>query len=203
MSKITELIRAVRLHSLSSKESLEATYDIARACIDRGILGDFVECGVFQGGQCAIMARAIMDEYGEDRRVHLFDSFQGMPAAEPRDQEIWAHHGAKTGESRSTMLTVAANMERWGIPRELLVYHPGWFHSTIPTWRGQNPEASISLLRLDCDLFASTKVAIDELYPLVSHGGWVIADDWNLSGFREAIQIRVVPAPIYWRKPTK
>ena len=79
----------VALAALSSRETVYASYDIARMAIERGVPGDFVECGVFGGAQCAAMARAIYDEACKDewsdqfsseplrpysRRVHLFDA---------------------------------------------------------------------------------------------------------------------------------
>lgn len=207
-----EWLEQVAAQSLGYIESLEATYDIARACLEREVLGDFVECGVFAGAHCAVMAKAIM-EYAVMKsaplpqynlpRVHLFDSFQGLPAADERDQEIWAHHGAKTGEAACSLGHVEANMQRWGIPRDLLVYHKGWFHETVPYAVEQKWLQKIALLRLDGDLYSSTKPCMDHLYPLVQRGGWVIVDDWNLTGCRQAVNEVVVPAPIYWRVPTK
>src|SRR5574337_746166 len=143
------------------------------------------------------MALAIA-ETGSGRCVHLFDSFEGLPAATPVDEEIWQHHGAKTGEAACSLEGVMNNMRAWGIPDQLLVYHKGWFAQTVPGFA-----VPIALLRLDADLYSSTKVCMDTLYPLVSHGGWVIIDDWNLSGCRVAVNEKVMPAPIYWRIPTK
>lgn len=190
--------------ALAYRETLEATYDLARVCLDRRVLGDFVECGVYAGAQAAVMAWALAEAGEHGRRVHLFDSFQGLPAADERDQEIWGHHGAKTGESACSLEAVMGNMRAWGIPDELLVYHKGWFSATITAWLGTHAPAlpKIALLRLDGDLYSSTKDAM-ALYPAVSRGGWVIIDDWNLTGSRQAVNEIVVPAPIYWRIPTK
>jgi hypothetical protein len=38
------------------------------------------------------------------------------------------------------------------------------------------------------------------LYPLVSKGGWVICDDYQLSGARKAVHEVVMPGPVYWVK---
>lgn len=196
--------------ALAYRETLEATYDLARVCVERRVPGDFVECGVYAGAQAAVMALAILDHVLDHtephinqtanylRRVHLFDSFQGLPAADERDQEIWQHHGAKTGESACSLEAVMNNMRAWGIPDEVLVYHKGWFAETVPAFSGP-----IALLRLDADLYSSTSVCVQHLYPMVSRGGWVIIDDWNLTGCRQAVSEVVVPAPIYWRIPTK
>lgn len=204
----------VRQSGLGHTETFEATYDLARAVLARGVPGDFVECGVYAGAQCAIMAQAILDHYNDLNdylsdgvpRVHLFDSFAGIPAPGEHDYEL---KGNKGGESACSVQDVVANMRRWGIPDELLVYHEGLFDKTIPGAAmriNDKPfafERGIAMLRMDGDLYESTTPVMRYLYPLVSRGGWVIVDDWNLSGCRKAVMETIVPAPIYWRVPTK
>lgn len=213
-----EFIKTVGFHSLGGPESKEATYDIAMLALQRGIPGDFVECGVYAGASSALMARAILDwwndreEYdgvgmwtaagGHSKRVHLFDSFQGMPESQPVDAELHARGDVK-GSASVSLPTVQANMARWGIPPELLVYHPGWFEETLPKNQPLWPapiDTRIAVLRLDADLHSSTQVCMKHLYPLVSPGGWIICDDYDLSGARLAVNEVVNPAPMYWRK---
>lgn len=201
---------------LGDRETFEATYDICRAALERGIAGDFVECGVYAGAQAAIMAKAVMEHLCSDqdprgiecipgfRRVHLFDSFAGIPAPGEHDHELAANVG---GESSCSVADVKANMKRWGIPDELLVYHAGLFADTVPSamvpFAGKKYVERIAVLRLDGDLYDSTKVCLEHLEPLVSRGGWVIVDDFNLTGCRKAVLEHGIPAPIYFRKPTK
>ncbi len=201
----------VALGALSSRETLKASFDLARNVIERGIPGDFVECGVFGGSQCAVMARAIMDEeswvdpYGgrflrkSNRTVHLFDSFAGVPAPGREDLE-WIAAGHKEGQSICTLEAVQAHMEEWGIPDELLRYHVGDFSDTVR--RLEYPKLSqISVLRLDGDLYSSTKVCMEYLFPLVSPGGWIIVDDFALSGARKAFLETVGDTgPAYFQK---
>ncbi len=184
----------VCLGALSSKETVLASYDIARLAIKRGIPGDFVECGVFGGSQAAAMARAIMNGpdgcgyYGREqpaRRVHLFDTFAGVPEPGPQDIE-WLAAGHAPGQSICTLEACQAHMAEWGIPDELLVYRPGLFADTMRRLLLPEPLTQIAVLRLDGDLYESTKVCLEYLYPLVSPGGWVIVDDFNLSGARKA-----------------
>jgi O-methyltransferase len=212
-----EFIKTVGFHSLGGPESKEATYDIAMLALQRGIPGDFVECGVYAGASSALMARALQDHYAwpegwtepetlwqrPHRRVHLFDSFEGMPEAHPIDAEIYGVNGDVSGAACVSLPTVQANMQRWGIPPELLAWHPGWFEQTIPhAARFILPTQlkTIAVLRLDADLYSSTQVAMKHLYPLVSPGGWIICDDYDLSGARLAVNEVVNPAPMYWRK---
>jgi O-methyltransferase len=187
--------------ALGHRTSQEATYDLARLVLSRGVPGDFVECGVYAGASCALMARAIMDSVdgATPRRVHLFDSFAGIPKPGPLDVELKDNRG---GESACSVKDVRANMERWGIPKELLVFWQGGFDRTIPLAVGTIQQ--IAVLRLDGDLYESTIVPLEKLYPLVSHGGYVIVDDFDLTGARKAVEryfSPVMPAPVMWRKP--
>ncbi len=205
-----EFIKMVGFHSLGGPESKEATYDIAMLALQRGIPGDFVECGVYAGASSALMARAILDFGNGSKfhdqwpRVHLFDSFEGMPESQPIDAELHQRGNVK-GSAKVSLPEVQANMQRWGIPPELLVWHPGWFEETIPLgicggWPEGYNLSRIAVLRLDADLHSSTQVAMKHLYPLVSPGGWIICDDYDLSGARLAVNEVVNPAPMYWRK---
>jgi hypothetical protein len=207
--------------ALGHRTSQEETYDLARVVLSRGIPGDFVEAGVFAGASCAIMARAIMDHQEEQRnnewpdeklrgpgewpRVHLFDSFDGIPTPGPHDDPSQV----REGEARCSLANVKANMRKWGIPDEMLVYHQGDFRQTVPLAVGNYVGRltapllqQIAFLRLDGDLYESTRVCMEHLYPLVSKGGYVICDDYDLVGCRYALHQTVMPAPIAWRKWT-
>lgn len=209
-AEIDKFLRMLCGHTLGHYETLRATYDIAAALIANGVPGDFVECGVYAGGECAAMALAIMNrEYNAGplrRRVHLFDSFQGMPPCGPEDAEFIAAN-KQPGESACDLEGVQSNMKMWGIPSELLVYHPGWFDLSVPEAMAVSFEAmpgaidQIALLRLDGDLYTSTKVCLEHLYPRLVRGGACILDDYPLSGCRKAFhEVVGYPQPMYhWR----
>jgi O-methyltransferase len=78
-------------------------------------------------------------------------------------------------------------MEEWSIDPGQLVYHKGWFQNTLPTDAPQLFDRGIALLRLDGDLYESTKVCLRYLHPLVAEGGYVIVDDYALTGCRKAV----------------
>src|SRR5690242_2813721 len=102
----------VRYHSLGWRTSQEFTYDCCILAQHHGIPGDFAECGVYAGAQSALMARAIMDYPvavpRSPRRVHLFDSFTGIPAPGPHDKDLAANKG---GESACLLEDVQKNMK--------------------------------------------------------------------------------------------
>lgn len=202
--------------ALTKRSAVWATYDLTHGLLNSGAFGAFVECGVYAGAHPAAMALAIIEfrAGGEDdnldRKVHLFDSFEGIPMSGPRDTD-W-HSGDPGGRpfgppnvssriSSCSLEKVKSNMKAWGIPDELLVYHPGWFCDTIPA--AADAIGPIALLRLDADLYESTRVCVEHLYPKVVPGGWCICDDWTLNGAREIVAPLLMEAencPVYWRK---
>ena len=55
-------------------------------------------------------------------------------------------------------------------------FHVGWFQNTVPAdAAGMGP---IALLRLDGDWYDSTKICLENLYPLLSPGGVLIMGDY-------------------------
>lgn len=190
----------------STWQTIELTYQCAKYCIDNNIEGDFVECGVASGNNLAAMAKAGRHAYG-------FDSFEGIPWAGAKDDQqpgIGKKNKEKEGILESSGITVhsaedvQSNFERWGLEN----YHlfKGWFQVTVPLWDAPN---GIAVLRLDGDLYDSTLVCLEYLYPQLTEGGILIIDDWNLAGCRRAfydyfehVQPKIIynNGVTYWRK---
>jgi O-methyltransferase len=141
------------------------------------IPGDLVECGVWRGGACILM-RAVLAAYGDQTRsVWLADSFEGVPRSDPAnykaDKGIRANFAA--GILGVSQTEVRANFERYGLLDDQVRFLPGWFKDTLH----DAPIDSISVLRLDGDLYESTIQALDALYPRLSPGGFCIVDDYQ------------------------
>lgn len=65
-------------------------------------------------------------------------------------------------------------------------YHAGWFQETLPL--AVSKLDRLAILRLDADWYASTKICLETLYPLVVPGGVVIVDDYGAyDGCRQAV----------------
>ena len=186
------------------------------------IPGALVECGVWRGGAAATMAIAhLRSSPHPTRRIHLFDSFQGLP--EPSAIDGAAASALAGGRTSGAMRTidqyVAAPevsrkliVEQAGYPAELLEYHVGWFEQTGPA--AAKTIGPIALLRLDGDWYESTKICLDNLYSLVAPNGVVVIDDYgHFLGCHRAVDefIEKLPYPImlhhidytgrYWIKP--
>jgi len=160
------------------------------------IPGGFAECGVGAGVHPAVM-HYCMRFTGEYRTVWLFDSFQGIPKATQRDIpsedrpgfDVREILGVKdgivetNGRAGVPLEQVKLLMRAWGATDEHLRYVPGWFHETLP----QTKTGPLAMLRVDADVYESTKVVLDALYDNVSIGGYVLTHDWDFSGVQSAV----------------
>ena len=157
--------------------------NVRSACervIAENIPGDFVETGVWRGG-AAIMMRAVLEAHGiNDRRVFAADSFEGFPAQSQADTNFKVGGVADFAVSLDE---VKQNFARYGLLDEQVVFLKGLFRDTLPN----APISAIAVLRLDGDLYESTRDGL-VLYEKLSRGGSLIADDYFLfEGQRKAI----------------
>lgn len=173
----------------SSNEVLQFTYEMSIKCM--GIEGDFIECGVAAGSQLGMMKQAVIDSKS-DKIVYGYDSFEGIPYAVECDETqpaIGTIDKTKlgllqsTGVSSHSVENVIENFGKFEVSMTNVKLVKGWFQDTVP----QSKHEKIALLRLDGDLYESTKVCLEHLLPKVSKGGVVIIDDINLAGCRKAV----------------
>ncbi|WUS38328.1 TylF/MycF family methyltransferase [Kitasatospora sp. NBC_01250] len=134
--------------------------------VAEGVPGAVVELGCFRGAM-TLWIRSILDALGDDRPVHAFDSFQGLPDSTEED-EIVMPLGAMSASQAEVLATFA---ERGKTPP---LMYPGWFEDTLPT---QLPE-QIAFGYLDGDLYSSTVVSLAECVPRLALGGAVLFDDY-------------------------
>lgn len=181
-------------YTLTTPERLYNLHLAVKYVVQHQIPGDFVECGVWKGGSSMMIALTLRSLGVTDRRLHLFDTYEGMTA--PTAEDIRARDGAsaleqykgRVADGRDTWIKipledVRANMARTGYPSEHVQFIKGPVEQTIP---GAAPDR-ISLLRLDTDWYESTRHEFEHLYPRLSPLGVLIVDDYGYwQGARQA-----------------
>lgn len=196
-SEDREIVKYVLDNRLSmvSVLGLCATLKAAKYVAENGVEGDFVECGVWRGGN-AIIAAEVFSRYGLDKRVFLFDTFTGM--TKPSDDDIDSDGTAAALdrfllEDRNTynnwcyapIEEVRGNLLNRGLLSNNVVFVQGPVEQTLAL--DSNVPLSISVLRLDTDWYSSTKLELETLFPKISSGGCLIIDDYGKwSGSRKA-----------------
>src|SRR3990167_1977682 len=181
--------------TMASSERLVSTLMACNYVQRSGIDGDFVECGVWRGGN-SIVAADVFRRRGGLKKIWMFDTFSGMTAPTALDV-------SRNGEQ-------AMHKYRSG-SRET---HNEWCYASLDDVRKQFMEASllsdnvhfvegdvsvtlkdvknlpdrISVLRLDTDWYESTKLELEVLYPRLEPGGVLIVDDYgHWGGARRAV----------------
>ncbi|MEM7534568.1 MAG: TylF/MycF/NovP-related O-methyltransferase [Chloroflexota bacterium] len=164
---------------------LENIRDCILNCFAENVPGDFIEAGVWRGGGSIFMA-AILNAYQiSDRKIFVADSFQGLP---PPDAETYPADKGDKHSKYNKILSVSLeevqrNFEKYDLLHDNIVFVPGWFKDTLPTLKDNR----FAVIRLDGDMYGSTIESLDNLYPLLSVGGYCIIDDYALDGCRKAV----------------
>lgn len=190
--------------TMTSAERLFTTLMAARHVCRQSIPGDFVECGVWRGGN-SIIAGDVFRRWDVARKVHLFDTFSGMTEPTEHDVDRFGRHvftkfaAAKKDDHNewcyASLEEVMANMSRYGLSAQAR-YVKGDIVETLDR-EGVLPER-ISVLRLDTDWYESTKKELQVLYPRLQVGGILIVDDYgHWGGARKAVDeyFQNIPKP--------
>ena len=166
-SRAPSMIGARRMNNVRSE---------CERVIEAGVPGDFMETGVWRGGAC-IMMRAVLRAYGvTNRRVIAADSFAGFPPPSAGVEADASFHLHAYQEFAVPLAEVKAAFARYGLLDDQVVFLEGLFKDTLPA----APVDALAMLRLDGDMYESTKDGLDNLYHKLSAGGTLIADDYFL-----------------------
>lgn len=108
----------------------------------------------------------------------------------------------------TSLAAVRSHFARLGLLDEQVVFLEGFFEKTLP----DAPTKELALLRLDGDLYQSTRDALVHLYPKLSKGAFCIVDDYySFAECRRAIDeyraehkitaplVQIDWASVYWR----
>ena len=96
--------------------------------------------------------------------LHLFDTFEGLPA--PADLDNVKFH---TGQFRSEL----ASVKRY-LADSRVEFHKGLFPGTASVVADRR----FSFVHLDVDLYESTLAGLEFFYPRMSRGGIIISHDY-------------------------
>lgn len=214
------LFNKVYPYTMSGYKRLSNVYQLANAIEKKNIKGAFVECGVWKGGCSAIMAY-IAKKTGSNRKIWLFDSFEGLPEPTKEDglmAQQYAENKA-AGKLKSIEKCVGpledvnkVMFEVLKLKKENIVIKKGWFQNSLP--REKENIGPIAILRLDGDWYESTKVCLDNLYDKVIIGGYIIIDDYgHWEGAKRALEdffkergikpnlVKIDYTGVYFKKP--
>jgi O-methyltransferase len=141
-------------------------YHLASQVLAYGVQGDFVELGCNTGDSSVLMTK-LLEAYNSDKRLSVYDSFEGLPSARQDDGTFLSGGDLKTSED-----VLRNNFKKYNLP--LPAIHKGWFQDTLPTGL---PE-QIAFAYLDGDFYDSIIISLQYVYPKLTPGSICLIDDY-------------------------
>jgi len=136
--------------------------------------GDFAECGVYKGGTAFLISNTLKDNSIQDKQLHLFDTFAGMPDIANNDAS--SH---KKGDFGDVSLDSVKNYIHM-FP--FVVFHSG----LIPNTFEEVKDRRFAFVHIDVDLYQTKKDCCKFFYDRMIAGGVMIFDEYGLPGYKYA-----------------
>ena len=192
-----DLIDLISDYSMTPKIRIYNLLQALRHLKEKNIEGDYVECGVWKGGNILLFKKFLEIEETIQRKIYAFDTYEGMTAPDKNDFEIsnnnFASQLLKKDKSKKSNIwgicsleEVMKNISKHTLNLENINFIKGPVEDTLNI--NKNIPEKISLLRLDTDWYQSTKKELEVLYKNVSKGGVIIIDDYgHWGGSKKAV----------------
>jgi O-methyltransferase len=169
-------LRADDLNAVASVDRKYLLWQLATQCA-KTLPGDFAECGVYRGGTAYVLALAIR-ESGAEKKLHLFDSFSGMPetSVEHDVHQEGDFADAPLEQVKAYLADVSRGIE----------YHPGF----VPATFAGLESATFCFAHIDLDLHDAIRDATAFVYPRMAPGSIIVYDDYGFPtcpGARKAV----------------
>ncbi len=152
-------------HTLVSPDRCYVLYSLAQQAL--GLAGDFWECGVYKGGTAAMLAEIIASMAPlENKHLHLFDTFSGMPDTDP-DKDLH-----RLGDFADTSVEGVRSLVGHD---EIVRYHQGFIPDTFKDLK----YSKISFAHVDVDIYQSVLDCCKFIFPRLTFGGFMVFDDYG------------------------
>lgn len=151
---------------------------LLRTICDRNIPGEFSELGVYKG-----YTARLIHHYAPERKLHLFDTFEGFP-----EQSMIAELKKANNPISRKLFTDTSVEQVNGLispQNENIEYYKGYFPESIPT---EFHDKKFAFVHLDADLYEPTFAGLNFFYERMSTGGFILIHDYNAwIGARKAV----------------
>jgi O-methyltransferase len=166
-SKTTELIKTIKNEVELKMEPFEAYMIYSLANARSNFKGDMAEVGVFQGGSAKIICEA-----KKSSKLHLFDSFEGLPEVSEIDktriESIKFHEKQFSNTELSKVKNYLSDYSN-------VFFYQGFFPKTAKPVENN----IFSFVHLDVDLYDSTIRCLEFFYPRLEKGGIIVSHDYS------------------------
>lgn len=170
---------------MTSQERIAGLHQALISVYENKVPGDFVECGVYKGGN-VIIAKKFFDSVKETtKKFFAFDTFEGMTPPGDNDPEKAHSTWQNKNACRANLDEVMKEFKKHDILDNRVLFVVG---DVCKTLKEDKIPKKISILRLDTDWYESTKIELEILYEKLTIGGYLIIDDYgHWSGCKKAV----------------
>lgn len=159
-------------HYSHNNEIYQMAYKAVTFVDSNYVLGDYLEFGV--GPTSFLIASKLL---GGKRHLWGFDSFQGLPQPEGIDVEETVDGRTKwsKGQYKVEYKEFESMLSREGVNSNSYTLIKGYYSETLTEKYGIE---KVAIAHIDCDLYASTKVVLNFVKPLLQTGTILLFDDY-------------------------
>ena len=168
--------------TLASELNLWSIYQSLKYINDENIEGDIVECGVYNGNTMAFIGE-INDELNLNKKIWGYDTFNGFVENSFTDNDIDLKTRRKVKNDTSDIYYTLNEVKKNIIQNnkknfDKYIFIEGDILETLNN--KDNYPNKISFLRLDTDIYKTTKKQLEILYEKLVKGGVLHIDDYGL-----------------------
>ncbi len=131
--------------------------------------GDIAECGVYTGASSLLLCESIKRLNLQEKKCHLFDSFEGISEPGLEDGNHWTRGDLSCAENYV--------LETFAEYKSIVYTYKGW----IPDRFMEVAENKFCFVHIDVDLYQPTIDCLRFFYPRMIDGGIILCDDYGSS----------------------
>lgn len=176
-------------YSMTTAPRINALFQSMEYIRKNNFSGDYVECGVWRGGNILGMMKYLEFHNNTEPNIWLYDTFSGMTPPESVDVDFMNNKASDILEHvlcMNSLDEVKQALTNSNYPNDKVKYVIGDICETLLV--KENVPEKIALLRLDTDWYNSTKVELEVLWDKLEVGAPCIIDDYgHWQGCRMAV----------------
>lgn len=139
--------------------------------------GDIIELGTYKDGTTVLFAK-YLSKNNINKKIYACDTFSGFPYADRFSAENVLQSSGNVAKKEdlfkdTSLEYVKTKFEKFGVSTKIIILQ-GLFEDTLSTLNHR-----FSLAMVDSDLYDSSKVAIEQIFPKMTKGGIMVFDDYD------------------------
>ena len=167
-----QIYQKVKKQTLVTDDRCYVLYKFGLHC--RNLEGDFAECGVYKGGTASLIARTLKTASVQHKKLHLFDTFAGIPNITEQDP---SRH--RRGDFKDVSIEdVGEYLKAY----PYVVFNSGFIPETFEAVK----DKKFAFVHIDTVLYQTAKDCCSFFYDRMIVGGVMIFDDYGFPRYKFA-----------------